>query len=116
MGPLTLVSLIIANVIIGLALAFWHRNLMIRLYASHPDVWRRLGREDLTGRLWSLSRRLPLWSWGSLFFFIAKKYEKVGDQRFSARAAVFRAALLIWLVELCIAGALNMYWGHAAAL
>jgi hypothetical protein len=115
MGPVTLTLLIVANVALGIGLGFWHRNLMIALYRICPDLWQRLGREDRTGRLWSLSLHLPIWSWGSLFFFIGKKYEKVADQGFVERAAVFRIALLVWLLELCVAGALNMYLGHLNA-
>jgi hypothetical protein len=57
---------IIAFAVIGVGLGVWHRNLMIELHASNPDVWQRLGRQDITGRFWPLSLRWPIWSWGSI--------------------------------------------------
>ncbi len=114
MATVTLAALIIGNILLGIGLGFWHRCLMIRLYTDHPDVWRCLGRQDFTGRWWHLSKQLPLWSWGSLLFFIAKRYQTIGDAVFSERAAKFRAALIVWLIEVCVAGALNMYWGNSS--
>lgn len=95
-----MVALVIAIMIFGALfttiLTFWHRRLIVDLHAHHPHVWQELGREDLSGRLWPLSLRYPLWSWGSLFFFVTKKFETLRDARFSERALRFRAALLLW--------------------
>ena len=74
---------------------------MIHLNVGHPEIWQQLGRQDVTGRFWPLSLRLPIWTWSSLFFFIAKRYEKLGDRSFSTRAAAFRLILVFWLVAFC---------------
>jgi hypothetical protein len=106
---------IIAFAVIGLGLGVWHRNLMIELHASNPDVWQRLGSQDITGRFWPLSPRWPIWSWGSIFFFVAKRYERLGDSTFSAHAAPFRLAYLGWLIGLFVT-AILIYVFHLAVI
>ena len=100
---MTLLFAIIIAVVYGICFGFWHRKLMIQLHASHPDEWQRLGREDITGHFWPLSLRLPIWSWSSQFFFIAKRYERLGLPEFSRQAARFRFAYLGWLLFLLVA-------------
>jgi hypothetical protein len=112
MEVMILVLSILANAIIVVALGFWHRNLMIQLQTTHAEVWKNLGREDLFGSFWPSSLQLPIWSWSSLFFFITKKYERLGDPAFCRRAGMFRLALLAWLLELGVVCLLNFYWRH----
>ena len=99
--------MIIVALVYGTGLGFWHRKLMVQLHASHPDEWQRLGREDITDRFWPLSLRLPIWSWGSQFFFVARRYERLGLPEFSRQAARFRFAysgrLLFLLVATIVA-------------
>jgi hypothetical protein len=59
---------VIANVLIGSALGFWHRSLMVRLHTNHPEIWSQLGGWFFPGDQWSLSLRLPCWSWKSFLF------------------------------------------------
>ena len=108
METVIVTSWIIANVILGLTLGFWHRNLMVYLYAEHPEVWQRLGQGNVQGRFWSLSRQFPFWTWSSLFFFVAKKYNGLDDPAFSMRAAPFRLTLMIWLVGFSIGTVLTL--------
>lgn len=81
----------------GLILSFWHKRLMLRLHGVKPDVWTELGRRTLNSDLWALSLRYPLWSWASLFFFLARQYKAVPDLTFRRQAARFRFGLLVWL-------------------
>src|SRR5437879_6415150 len=98
---LPLVMMVVAFAF-GTWLGFWHRKLMVQLHATHPDVWQRLGREDITGRFWPLSLRFPIWSWGSMFFFAAKRYERLELPEFAAEAARFRIAYFSWLLFLLL--------------
>jgi len=111
MGTLIIALFILINTVAGLALGFWHRDLMVRLYTNHPDIWQRLGREDIVGSFWPLSLRLPVWSWSSLFFLIGKRYLKLADNEFSRNAARFRMVWIAWLIELCFALAICMSLG-----
>ena len=88
-------AMMICAGLFGLWLSFWHRRLMVQLHAMAPDVWQRLGR-GFASRFWMFSLGYPLWSWGSMFFFVAKRYERLGDSHFSAQAARFRIAFLTW--------------------
>src|SRR5262245_14570124 len=101
--------MIIAAVVSGAGLGFWHRWLMVQLHASRPDEWQRLGREDITGRFWPLSLRMPIMSWGSQFFFVTKRYEKLGLPEFSRQAARFRLVYLGWLLFVFVAG-IGAFW------
>jgi hypothetical protein len=104
-----LLTMIIVAVVYGTGLGFWHRKLMVQLHTSHRDEWQRLGREDITGRLWPLSLRVPILSWGSQFFFVTKRYEKLGLPEFSRQAARFRLAYLGWLLFVFVAG-IAAFW------
>jgi hypothetical protein len=77
---------IVLGFVFGAVLTFWHRRLMGQLHAAHPDVWQRLGRGP-GARLWPLSLRFPIWSWPNMFFFVTRRYERLGDRSFSAEAA-----------------------------
>lgn len=97
---------VIVNGIVGLALGFWHRNLMVRLHAKHPEVWSQLGGWFFPGDEWSSSLRQPFLSWKSLFFFVTGKYEGLDDRPFCVSAARFRVAILLWLIEFFVGAAM----------
>ena len=105
--------MMIVAVAYGALLSFWHRKLMVWLHQSHPDIWQRLGREDVTGALWQWSLRFPLWSWGSIFFFLAKRYERLGIPEFSRQASRFRLAFFGWLFFLAVTSA-AAFWASTA--
>jgi hypothetical protein len=94
--------LIFVHVAFGFALLFWHRRLMVRLNATHPAVWKRLGREDMTRLFWRLSLRVPIWSFASILFFIRKRYKELDDTDFVREAGRFRLAFLVWLTVFLI--------------
>jgi hypothetical protein len=102
-------TMIIVAVVYGTGLGFWHRKLMVHLHACYPAEWQRLGREDVTGQFWPLSLRLPIMSWGSQFFFVTKRYEKLGLPEFSRQAARFRIAYLGWLFFVLVGG-IAAFW------
>jgi hypothetical protein len=99
---------IVLGFVYGAVLTFWHRKLMVRLHAAHPDIWQQLGR-GLGARLWPLSLRFPIWSWPSMFFFVTKRYERLGDRSFSTEAAKFRVAFIAWLLALASMSAIFMW-------
>jgi hypothetical protein len=104
--PLAIAILI--GFLFGMFLTFWHRRLMLQLHAAHPDAWQRLERGP-GARLWPWSLRLPIWSWSSMFFFVAKRYERLDDRGFSEQAARFRLAFLVWLLGLASTSAIFMW-------
>jgi hypothetical protein len=95
--------------LMGTMLVFWHRNLMIELRSNHPEIWQRLGGSGFFGEVWRSSLQSPFWTWKSLFFFIAKQYEKLPESNFSKKAAAFRLAFLSWVVGLLLIGAMTWH-------
>ena len=101
--------IIVINILFGIILARWHQRLMIWLHNNQLDKWRSLGRDDVTGKMWLLSTRLPLWSWSSIIWFVLGKYKLVNDTGFIERANRFRFWLVLWLLEFvikCVVGVL----------
>jgi len=80
---------------------WWHRSLMIDLFRNYSPIWRELGTRFFGDRIWPHSTNLPIWSWKSLWFFLARKYALIPDQAFVNRASRFRWALIGWLL-LCL--------------
>jgi hypothetical protein len=97
---------VVISIAFGVFMGYWHRGLMVQLHAAHPHVWQRLENEGTTARM---SMRYPLWTHQSVFFFVAKHYESIGDPSSSARAARFRLAVLLWLFAV-VATAIMLFW------
>jgi hypothetical protein len=95
--------------VIGLAIGFWHRSLMVRLHTSRPDIWSQLGGRIFPGDQWSSSLRQPVWSWKSICFFMLKRYEDLGDPDFAKQAAAFRYIWSAWVIGFLIA---QMFFFH----
>jgi len=102
-------TMMIFGFLFGTWLTFWHRSLMVQLHAFAPEVWQDLGSSYVSRDVWSWSLRYPVWSWRSMFFFVTRRYEELGDSRFSARASRFRVAFLAWIAFLLVTSACG-YW------
>jgi Na+/proline symporter len=100
---------VLLYIVVGTGLGFWHRSLMVRLNGNHPDIWKRLGREDFTGLLWPLSLHAPIWSWSSIYFFIMKRYKEIDDPQFAQEAARFRIVFIIWTL-VCFGTIFLLFW------
>jgi hypothetical protein len=108
-----LVSAILINVVFVIAIGFWHRSLIVQLYTTNLEAWQQLHRDDSYDWYWPLTLRLPIWSWTSLYFFIFKKYQKLRDANFSARARLLRLALIAWLIQVCVGPVIIFYYRHS---
>jgi hypothetical protein len=105
------VIIIAANLVFAVVLPAWHRSLMVKLHTSHLEIWQRMVQHNgIQRRLWNLTTFVPLWSWGSVVWFISRGYTVVDDTEFVKEASRFRFWLVLWLVEFAIKFSVGMVW------
>jgi hypothetical protein len=81
-------AFMLGSLALGWQLGVWHGALMAQLRERHPEAWQELGSPHAA---WAG------WSFATLFFLLFRRFERLGDSRFSADARRFCVGFLLWI-------------------